>query len=1140
MSELKNKVQKSVREFKLTSIAIKNKITIYLLTVILIAFGWFSYTSMPKELFPDIFFPTILVQTIYPGNPPLDMENLVTRKLEKEIDGVKGLKKLTSTSSQDVSAIFVEFNTDMDIDEALREVKDAVDNASNELPDDLPNDPIVTDIDFSEFPVLTINLSGDFSLNELKDYAEYIEDDVEDIDEVSKVEIKGLMDREVKINVDVHKMEANKISFNDIEGAIANENVSISGGELRIDGTMRAVRVVGEFTDMKQIENVIVKSEKGNIVYLKDIANVEYGFADPESFARLDSKPVVSLQVVKKSGRNLLSAIDQVFAKMEHARLTGALPENLRISYTNDQSEQIRKQISNLENSLIMGIIFVILVLFFFLGTRNSLFVGFAIPTSMFISFVVFNLIGYKINMIVLFSLILALGMLVDNAIVVVENVYRFVTNGHPNEESSRDAVGEIAWPIITSTLTTLAAFFPLLFWDSLMGEFMKFLPMTLIIVLTSSLFVALVLIPVYTSVFMKRGAENDVVNKKQAFKFIIPLLIFSAISYTVGWNVLGGLSAFFGLIGLANALFLNKLGIWFKNVFLVWLESFYENIIHLAIKGRNSLYVIIGTIFLTLLVMMFMQARQLKVVLFPSSYPSFINVIAELPIGTDIYTTNEFMHTLEADVEDILKPNQKIVKNVLTTIGNGAKGENDAFELSTTPNKGLITINFIDYEFREGINTFDIMKELSDKLIGNYPGVFISVEKPNHGPPTGKPINIEISGKDYEPLIQLSDSILHKIEMERIPGIEGLKLDLEMGNPELLVHIDRDKARRFGLSTGQIAMTIRTALFGNEVSKYKEGEDEYPIQLRLQDKYRYNVASLMNQKVTFRNPGTGRIMQIPVSAVADFTYSTTYGQVKRKNLDRVITIYSNVLEGYNATEINNQLKPLLASFNMPEGFKYEFTGEQEEQQDSMIFLMTALIIAVSLITIILVSQFNSIVKPLIIMASVMFSTIGVMGGLATFKMDFVVIMTGIGIVSLAGVVVNNAIVLIDYIDLLKKRKREELDLPEGALLSKADAMHCVEEAGKTRLRPVLLTAITTILGLLPMAVGLNINFETLLTDLDPQIYFGGDNMIFWGPLSWTVIFGLSFATFLTLVIVPSMYHFAYLVKLKIHNWRNK
>ena len=1134
-----DKRPKEAREFKLTSLALNNKTTIYLLTVLLIVFGWYSYKNMAKELFPDIFFPTIIVQTVYPGNPPLDMENLVTRPLEKELDGVKGLKKMTSTSSQDISAIFVEFNTSVTIEEAMREVKDAVDNVRNDLPDDLPDDPMVKDIDFSEFPVLTINLSGDFSADELKYYADYIEDEVEDISEVSKVEVLGLKDREVSIMVDLPKMEINKISFNDIETAIANENLSISGGELRIEGNMRAVRVIGEFTSMKQIEDVIVKSEKGNIVFLRDIADIEYGYAEAKSFARLDGKPVVSLQVVKKSGENLLSAIDQIIIKMDHARKSGFFPSTLRVSYTNDQSEQIRSQISNLENSLYLGIIFVIFVLFFFLGTRNALFVGFAIPTSMLISFVVFSVIGYKINMIVLFALILSLGMLVDNAIVVVENVYRYVSSGRDNDGSSREAVGEIAWPIISSTLTTLAAFFPLIFWDSLMGEFMKFLPITLIIVLTSSLFVALVLVPVYTSVFMKQGAENDVINKKTALKYVAGLAVLSVAFYIFRWNTLGGLAGFFAIMGFMNVLFLNKLGIWFKNVFLIWLEETYEKVIHFAIKGRNSLYFILSTVLLLILTLFWMAVSPPQTTFFPSSYPKFINVIAEMPISTDVYTTNKFIKELEADVNVVIKPYQKIVKNVITAVGNGAKSEGDNFNVSETPDQGRITINFIDFEFREGINTFDVMRDLSTELVGKYPGIFISVEKPNEGPPTGKPINIEVSGNDFDKLMQLSDSVMKMIEGENIKGIEGLKLDVEIGSPELLVHIDRDKARRFGLNTGQIASTIRTALFGKEISDYKQGEDEYPIQLRLKDKYRYNVPYLMNQKITYRNQGNGRILQVPVSAVATVSYSTTYGEVKRKNMDRVITISSNVLEGYNATDINGLLKPVMAAYDMPEGYKYEFTGEQEEQEESMLFLMTALMIAVSLITIILVSQFNSIVKPLIIMASVLFSTIGVFGGLITFQMDFVVIMTGIGIVSLAGVVVNNAIVLIDYINLLRNKRKEELGLSDTELMSAKDSMHCVEVAGKIRLRPVLLTAITTILGLLPMAVGLNINFETMLSDFDPQIFFGGDNMIFWGPLSWTVIFGLTFATFLTLVIVPSMYHFAYLVKLKIHHWRS-
>jgi multidrug efflux pump subunit AcrB len=1121
------------REFKITSWALKNKTTVYLLTGLLLLFGVYSYTSLPKELFPEVYYPTIMVHTPYPGNPPLDMENLITRPLEREIERVKGLKKITSTSSQDISAIFVEFNPGIEISTALRQVKDAVDKTKGNLPDDMPTEPIVSDIDFSEFPVININIYGDYSVNELKSFAEFIEEELEDVDEISKVEIKGITEREIKINVDLFQMQAKKISFNDVESAITSENISMSGGELKIDGNTRSIRVIGEFANMQQIENVIVKSENNNIVYLKDIAEIVYGYKDNESFARLNKLSVVSLQVVKKSGENLLSAIDHLFEKIETAQENGALPTDLSITYTNDQSEIIRSQISNLENSLIMGVIFVILVLFFFLGTRNSLFVGFAIPMSMFLSFVVFNFLDYRINMIILMGLILALGMLVDNAIVVIENIYRFVAEGHSRLKAARLAVGEIAIPIISSTATTLAAFLPLLFWDSLMGEFMKFLPITLIIVLTSSLFVALVIIPVFAAAFMKLGAEKERVNVKQASRYVLVLTAIAVLFYIFGANVLGGLAAFFALMGLLNILFLNRIGIWFKDVLLVWLENYYEKVIHYATKKNNSGWFILGTVGIMFFTIVLLQVRAPKTVFFPSSYPKFINITAELPIGSSLNTTNEFMKKLETRVYEILEPNSKIVKSVLTTVGKGAVGENEGFNISDTPNKGLITVHFIDYEDRQGINTFDILRELGDELIGKYPSAIISVEKPNEGPPAGKPINIEISGKEFETLIALGDSIQLLIESEHIQGIEGLNIDLNIGNPELIVHIDRDKARRFGLSTGQIALTLRTALFGKEVADFKEGEDEYPIQLRLNEKYRNDITALMNQKVTFRNQSNGRIVQVPISAVADIEYSSTYGAVKRKNLDRVITLYSNVLEGFNATEINNQLKPILANYDMPNGYKYEFTGEQEEQQESMQFLMMAMLVAVALIMLILVGQFNSFVKPAIIVASVLFSTIGVMGGLATFKMDFVVIMTGIGIVSLAGVVVNNAIVLLDYIDLLKNRKRKEMGLDEEALLSIEINQKCVEQAGKTRLRPVLLTAITTILGLIPMAVGLNINFYTALSEFDPQIYFGGDNAVFWGPLSWTIIFGLSFATFLTLVIIPAMYQFLYKIKYK-------
>jgi len=1120
------------RNFWLSTWALNNKNTVYLITVIAIVFGLYSYVSMPKELFPDINIPTIMVQTLYPGNPPVDIENLLTRPLEKEIESVKGIKKMTTVSSQDASNVFVEFQTDVNIKTALQDVKDAVDKAKSELPDDLLTDPMVTDIDFSEFPVINVNLSGDYSVSELKDFAEDLKDEIETISEVSKVVITGITEREVKINLDPFKMAALQVSYGDVENAIAAENVSMSGGDIRLGNIQRSVRIIGEFTNPAQILSVIVKSEKGNIVYLRDIANVSYAFKDRDSYAYLGGQPVVSLQVVKKGGQNLLSTVDQVMDVIHLGQGNGMIPENLSVTITGDQSQMVKMQLTNLENSIILGVIFVVFILFLFLGTRNSLFVGFAIPMSMFLSFMIMGGIDYRINMIVLFSLILALGMLVDNAIVVTENIYRYVHQGFPVKEAARQATGEVAMPIISSTATTLAAFFPLLFWKSIMGEFMSYMPLTLIFVLVSSLLVALVIIPVLFTDFYRKGANITLPKLKRSLIFMALFVGVAMIFYAIGVNWIGTILLIFAFIGLLNLLFLSRLAIWFQNVFLVWLENFYLRFITFAISKWHPLGLVIGTFLLMILTMVFYLMTNPKVDFFPSTDPKLLNIVTELPISTDVEVTDSTMRVLEAKVNSILAPNMDIVESVVTLAGKGAVSEDDGFSgRGGMPNRGLITINFVDFNLRGGVSTSEIQRHLSDELTGKYPGVVVSVEKQRNGPPTGKPINLEISGHDFDQLLHLTDTIRALFNEANIPGIEALKIDLDVGKPEVLINIDREKARRYGLSTGQIASALRTSLFGKEISDYKDGEDEYKIVMRLDDAYRYNMADLINQRITFRNQSSGKIVQIPISAVADFDYSSTYGAITRKDRNRMITIYSNVIEGYNANEINVELKKIMADFEMPAGYKYEFTGEQEEQAESTAFLSMAMLIALSLITIILVSQFNSLVKPAIIMFSVLLSTIGVFGGLATFHMDFVVIMTGIGIVSLAGVVVNNAIVLIDYIGLVKLRRKEALGLAPEDDLPMDVAKECIVEAGKTRLRPVLLTAITTVLGLMPLAIGLNIDFLSFFNTFDPDIYFGGDNAAFWAPMSWTVIFGLTFATFLTLVIVPAMYQLLYSAK---------
>lgn len=1110
------------KEYWLSTWALNNKVSVLIMSLLIVLGGLIAYTGMPKELFPEIVMPQIYVRTVYPGNSPLDIENLVTRVIEKEIKPISGINDMTSTSVQDNSIIIVEFNTDVPVEEALQDVKDAVDKAKADLPSDLDIEPIVMDINFSEMPVMNINLSGDYSVDDLKEYAEYLQEKLEVIPQLSSADIRGGLDREINIMVDLHRMEKVEVSFNDIESAIGYENMNISGGDLLMDGTRRSIRVSGEYKGAEELMNTIVKAEFGNIIYLRDIATVEDGYKERTSLARLDGDPVVSIDVVKKSGENLLIATDQVNAILKEAQ-EHRFPKDLKITITNDQSNQVRGQLLNLENNIYSGVILVVLVLLFYLGVRNALFVGIAIPMSMLMSFIILSMLGITINMMVLFALILALGMLVDNGIVTIENIYRFYSSGRTKDDAARVGVGEIAIPIISSTATTLAAFFPLLFWDSIMGEFMKFLPITLIAVLGSSLFVAIVVNPVLAAMFIKDEDPEQIVNRKQAMIWFVVSAAVCLLGHLAGKAALGNLAGLVAIVVALNVTVFKPGTRFFFKTLLPWQDEAYAGFLRYALTGRGPIGFFIGTSLLLVFSFMLLGIVGPKVEFFPNTEPKYINVFVEMPVGTDIEKTNTAVLEIEKEIDAIIEPYLPAVNSVVTNIGEGASDPMAGPPAGETPNKARITVSFKEFELREGISSADVLVALNEKLT-KRPGVVVNVEKNNDGPPVGKPINIEVSGDDYDKLTVIADDIIAKIEAARIPGIEGLKTDLETGKPELLVHVDRERSRRFGLSTAQIGSTIRTALFGKEVGKYKEGEDDFPIMLRLRNDYRYDVSALLNQKITFRDMTDGRIKQIPISAVADVSYSSSLGSVRRKDQNRTITIYSNVLEGYNDTEINAQIQQMFKNYTLPDSYTVSYTGKAMEQDKAQAFLVNAFFVAVFLITLILVTQFNSIIKPFIIMTSVIMSTIGVFLGISIFGMAISVIMTGIGIVSLAGVVVNNAIVLIDYIDLTIARKKEELGLGRDEELDWENIIEAVVHSGRTRLRPVLLTAITTVLGLVPLAVGMNINFYSLVTDLDPQIYFGGDNVAFWGPLAWTVIYGLSFATFLTLVLVPVMY----------------
>ncbi|MEX1132950.1 MAG: efflux RND transporter permease subunit [Flavobacteriales bacterium] len=1138
------------KRFGISSWAVDNRATVMVLSILIALIGFNAYNTMPREAFPEVVTPEIYVSTIYPGNAPDDMEKLVTRPLEKEIKTITGIDEVLSTSVQGFSTIHIKFDFNVTPAEALRKVKDAVDKAKADpdFPTDLPAEPNVFEMNFSEImPILNINLSGDYSLDQLNTWAEMLEDKIEDLPEVNKVEIRGVPKKEVRVSLDLRKMEARQLAFSDVAQAIQQENVSISGGEVLVDGLRRTVSVNGEFTDMEQVRQIIVKQENLDIVRLGEIAEVAFTYVEPTSFAREYGQPVVMVDVMKRSGRNLLVAADSIKAlvgRMER----DVFPADLHVTLTGDMSDQTRTQVDELENSIIFGILLVVGVLMFFLGLRNAIFVGIAIPMSMLLSFIILSAMGFTLNMMVLFSLVLALGMLVDNGIVVIENTHRLMSDGQSPARAAKNGIGEVAIPIIASTATTVAVFIPLIFWPGIMGEFMKYLPITLMVVLGSSLFVGLIINPMLAARYMR--VTQDGPTRFLTFKvggwmtgmgLLFSLLgFFGEIRFLF---TLGNLMLAFGLFGFLNHYVLFPASVRFQTVTMPRLEDKYRTFLVWALQGKRPLGMFLGTVGLLIMSGVLVWLFPPKTLFFPVNQPLYVNVYIEKPIGTDIAETDLTTRLIEERIFKVLSDtryNEEItdtledgtvekrlqnfmVSSMIAQVGEGTSDPMAGPSFDATPHKGRVQVSFVKSAERRGINTLAIMEEIREAVRG-VPGVTMVVDKDAAGPPAGKPINIEIKGDDVNGLIAEGENLRQFLIAQHIAGVEELKLDIEQGKPEMPVEIDRAKARRYNVSTYAIGDAIRTALYGREVSTYKEGEDDYPVNLRLMDQYRYDPEVLTGMRITFRDQTDGKIRQVPISALATTSYTSTYSAVKRKNLDRMVQVQSNVLGDFNPTEVVGKVQRAMVDYQKNPAYRYEFTGEMKEQEKQMAFLSTALMIAVFLVFLIIVAQFNSAAIPAIIVSSVVFSLIGVFLGLVIFRMEFVVMMTMVGIISLAGIVVNNAIVLLDFMMLLQTRRKEELGLRDDQRLPMSEVLLIIEDAGARRLRPVLLTAITTVLGLMPLAIGLNINFFTLFTHLDAQIFIGGDNVVFWGPMSWTVIFGLVFATFLTLVIVPIMY----------------
>ncbi len=1122
-------IAKKFKEFKPTSWSVDNRTAVYIIAILISLFGLYKFNTMPKEQFPDIVVPTISISTVYVGNSPKDIENLVTRPIEKQLKGISGakVKKITSTSQSDFSLIIVEFDTDVKTELAKLKVKDAIDKAKTDLPNDLTQEPNAQEFAFSEMPIMFVNISGDFDGIKLKQYADRLQDKFEELPEITRAEIVGAPEREIQVNVDPYKMQAARISFTDIENAISRENRDITGGLIEVGDMKRTLKVKGQFTSSLNLQDIIVRSSaRGASVYLKDIAELKDTIKDKESYARLDGKNVVTLNIVKRAGENLINAADKIKDIVKTMQDNQDLPQDLKVVITGDQSKQTKTSFNDLVNTIVIGFVLVLLVLMFFMGVTNAFFVALSVPLSVFVAFLFLpiadGIIGTTVtlNFIVLFALLFGLGIIVDDAIVVIENTHRIYNNGKvPIIRSAKEAAGEVFIPVLAGTATTLAPFFPLLFWKGIIGKFMIYLPTMLILTLAASLIVAFIFNPVFAVSFMKPDDRENKEPKIALFKksWFLAFAAIAVLLHLSGWHGFANFILFMLLMAVLNRFFINDAIHAFQKKVLPWLMNKYENLLRWVLQKRRPVFMLVGLFILFPVAAGLLMLRGNKSTFFPSGDPNFIYVYLKMPVGTNVKVTDSITHVLEGRVKKVLEkelPGNEgsIVESIITNVANSANNPRDN-NRSVRSNLGRIQVSFVEYEKRDGKHTLPYMDAIRKEMKG-IPGASIEVAKEDGGPPTDPPVNIEIAGDKFEEIAKVASNLSAYLDTNQVYGIENLRMDVDLSSPEITINVNRERAMMEGLSTGQVGMEIRTAVFGKEVSKLKDGEDEYKIQVRYTDLMRNNVTDLMNMRITFMDMNTMMVKSIPLSAVATVDYTNTSGAIARKNVKRTIQLQSNVLDPSMSGKVNEELALKIADFKsktkIPADVNIKQTGQGEQEKETQSFLGMALAIALGLIFLILVLQFNSMSKPFIVLTEIFFSVIGVLLGYAFTGMTIATIMLGVGVVGLAGIVIKNGILLIEFTDELRSRG---IKTREAAI-----------QAGKIRIIPVLLTAVATILGLLPLAVGFNINFVSFFTTLNPHIFFGGDSVVFWGPLSWTIIFGLVFAFFLTLIMVPSMY----------------
>ena len=1012
--------------------ALKRQATVLALLVIIVIAGLYCYATLPRESFPDITIPYVFVTTTYEGVAPQDMEKLITIPIERKIKGIDNVEEIRSTSAEGLSTVAIKFLPKVDLDDAVQKVRDKVDQAKTDLPTDLADDPVIQEVNFSDMPVIRVVLSGPLSLRRLQNLAEDLQDQIESVTGVLEARISGGLEREIHVEFNLDRVGAYNVPFSSIISSVTRGNVNMPGGSMDIGEGKYLVRVPEDFKHPSEIFSIVAFVRDGKPVYLRDVATIKDSHKDALTRSRINGDKSVTIAVSKRSGENIVRVTDEVKRIVEEMR--PQLPQTLQIDLTSDMSNDVRLMVADLENNIISGLLLVLIVIFLFIGGQSAVFVALAIPYSMFITFALLTGFDVTLNMVVLFSLILALGMLVDNGIVIVENIYRHMQQGKSRQEAARIGADQVAWPVITSTLTTLGAFSPMMFWPGIMGEFMGYLPMTLIMALSASLFVALVINPVLSARYQRVKTANPKKKKPSAGEPFI------------------------------------------KRIYLVVLKWCLHH--RWVVVLTSTLLLVAATVSFGL----FGKGTEF----FPETEPKRAYVNIKAPEGTNLNTSDR----LVAEVEKIVSEYEDI-RYVISNIG--ALGGDPFSQGGTGTHINRVVLDFKDFHDRSRSSS-EIANEVRERILATMKGAEIQVEKKEEGPPTGKPINIELSGENILTLGELAARV--RKEIRTIPGLVDLKDNFVKGKPEIRVRVDKEKAALLGLDTYTIAYTIKAAISGVKAGVYREGKDEYDIIARLPERDRQSIENL--KRITVSGP-MGE--PIPLTSLAEVSLGSGIGAIMRLDQKRVVTISGDV-SGRLANDVIKEIdERLQKNLTWPRGYVYRFSGEQEEQAKAQAFLSKAFFACIAIILLIMLTQFNSFITPLIILSSVILSLIGVFIGLLVTGTAFGIIMTGIGVISLAGVVVNNAIVLIDYYNQLLAKGMTALD----ALM----------RAGAVRFRPVMLTAITTILGLLPMATGISFDFRKLAWDI------GGESSQWWGPMAVAVIFGLGFATLLTLIVVP-------------------